>query len=76
MEWTEEHEGFRRAGREVIDREIELYVDVWEEAGAFPAHRLFEALGSHGMRLGNEGGWGCDRRALVATGGASRQGER
>jgi citronellyl-CoA dehydrogenase len=61
---TEEHDMFRKTVRDVIDNEINPYVDEWEEAGQFPAHELFPKLGALGI-LGLEydpeyGGQGAD----------------
>ncbi|MGH9095015.1 MAG: acyl-CoA dehydrogenase family protein, partial [Acidimicrobiales bacterium] len=72
MEWTEDHEGFRRSVRGVVDREIEPYVDEWEEAGIFPGHQLFKTLGTAGL-LGLEydpafGGQGADHSYTVILG--------
>src|SRR3954468_21424668 len=49
MEWTAEHEMFRKTVRGVVEREIEPYVDEWEAAGIFPAHELFPKLGEAGL---------------------------
>jgi citronellyl-CoA dehydrogenase len=49
MRLTEEHEALRRTVRRLIDREIDPFVDEWEEAGRFPAHELFAKLGCAGL---------------------------
>ena len=64
MQFTEEHEHFRKSVRRLVDEEINPYVDEWEEAGIFPAHSLFPKLGEIGA-LGLEydpefGGGGAD----------------
>ena len=64
MQFTEEHEHFRKSVRRLVDEEINPYVDEWEEAGIFPAHELFPKLGEIGA-LGLEydpdfGGGGAD----------------
>jgi len=64
MQFTEEHEHFRKSVRRLVDEEINPYVDEWEEAGIFPAHQLFPKLGEIGA-LGLEydpefGGGGAD----------------
>jgi citronellyl-CoA dehydrogenase len=41
MQFTDDHEAFRRSVRGVLDREIEPFVDEWEAAGAFPGHQLW-----------------------------------
>jgi citronellyl-CoA dehydrogenase len=48
MELTEEHEGIRRNVKAFIDKEINPYVDAWEDAGIFPAHELFKKMGDQG----------------------------
>src|SRR3954471_2041029 len=72
MEWTAEHDMFRKTARGVIEREIEPYVDEWEAAGIFPAHELFPKLGEAGL-LGIEydpayGGQGADHSYTVILG--------
>ena len=64
MQFTEEHEHFRKSVRRLVDEEINPHVDAWEEAGIFPAHELFPKLGEVGA-LGLEydpdfGGGGAD----------------
>lgn len=49
MEFTPEHEDFRRVVTEVVEKEINPYVDEWERTGAFPAHELFPKLGAVGI---------------------------
>lgn len=34
---------------QIIDQEINPYVDKWEEEGQFPAHRVFKILGNAGF---------------------------
>lgn len=34
---------------QIIDQEINPYVDQWEAEGKFPAHRIFKILGSAGF---------------------------
>jgi citronellyl-CoA dehydrogenase len=64
MEFTQEHEGIRRNVKTFIDREINPYVDEWEEAGIFPAHELFKKMGDQGYLGINKptkyGGMGLD----------------
>ena len=72
VQFTEDHEHFRRTARGVLAREVDPYVDQWEEAGAFPAHQVFAALGSAGL-LGVEydpayGGQGADHSYTVVLG--------
>ncbi|TWT09939.1 acyl-CoA dehydrogenase family protein [Reyranella sp. CPCC 100927] len=49
MQFTAEHEELRRTWRTVIDREINPYVDAWEQEGIFPAHAVFKKLGDAGL---------------------------
>jgi citronellyl-CoA dehydrogenase len=49
MQLTQEHEDFRRVVHEVVEKEINPYVDEWERAGIFPAHELFPRLGAVGI---------------------------
>jgi citronellyl-CoA dehydrogenase len=72
VQFTEDHEHFRQSVRGTIEREIAPYVDEWEEAGAFPGHRLFKALGDAGL-FGLEydtayGGQGADHSYTVVLG--------
>jgi citronellyl-CoA dehydrogenase len=70
--FTDDHELFRRTVREVLARAVEPHVDEWEEAGTFPAHDVFRALGDAGL-LGLEydpayGGQGADHSYTVVLG--------
>lgn len=72
MIFTEDHDRFRRSVRGIFEREIVPYVDQWEEAGAFPGHQLFPALGQAGL-FGVEydpayGGQGADHSYTVVLG--------
>jgi citronellyl-CoA dehydrogenase len=72
LHFTEDHDRFREAVRGTIAREIAPHVDEWEEAGAFPGHQLFKALGNAGL-LGVEydptyGGQGADHSYTVVLG--------
>ena len=72
MKFSEEHEQLRQVVRQVVDREINPYVDAWEAAGVFPAHELFGKLGALGL-LGLEydpayGGGGVDHTFTVVLG--------
>ena len=49
MLFTEEHAQLRESLRKFIDKEINPYVDAWEEAGIFPAHEVFRKLGALGF---------------------------
>ena len=70
--FTAEHDDLRAMIRDVVDREINPFVDEWEEAGIFPAHELWPKLGKLGL-LGLEyepglGGGGADHSHTVVLG--------
>jgi citronellyl-CoA dehydrogenase len=72
MLFTADHETFRHSVRGVLAREVVPHIEEWEAAGAFPAHRLFKALGAAGL-LGLEyspayGGQGADHSYTVILG--------
>ena len=72
IEFGPEHAQFRRSARGVIEREINPFIDEWEERGQFPAHQVFKALGDAGL-LGLEydpayGGQGADHSFTVVLG--------
>ena len=72
MHFTADHEAFRQAARGVLEREVVPHAPEWEEAGIFPAHQLFKALGTAGL-LGLEydpayGGQGADHSYTVILG--------
>jgi citronellyl-CoA dehydrogenase len=48
MLFTEEHELLRKSLRSFFEREINPYVDAWEEDRIFPAHEVFKKLGNEG----------------------------
>jgi citronellyl-CoA dehydrogenase len=69
---TDEHQIFRKTLRDLFEREIDPYVDAWEEARTFPAHELFPKLGAVGL-LGLEyeeayGGMAADHSFTVIAG--------
>ena len=49
MQRTQEHEALYQSLIRFIEREINPYVDAWEEAERFPAHELFRKMGSAGF---------------------------
>ncbi|XP_010180464.1 PREDICTED: probable acyl-CoA dehydrogenase 6, partial [Mesitornis unicolor] len=56
---------------EIIDKEINPFVDKWEEEGQFPAHKVFKTLGQAGF-LGVDkpteyGGMGLDFSYSIAV---------
>ncbi|XP_027749012.1 probable acyl-CoA dehydrogenase 6, partial [Empidonax traillii] len=44
-----QHRDLRAALRKIIDKEINPFVDKWEEEGQFPAHKVFKTLGQAGF---------------------------
>ena len=49
MKFTEEHEALRRTARQFVENNVNPHVDEWEEAGRFPAHKLFKQMGDLGL---------------------------
>ncbi|MEO1482853.1 MAG: acyl-CoA dehydrogenase family protein [Myxococcota bacterium] len=49
MIYTEQHREMQETLRKFIDKEINPYVDEWEEAQIFPAHEVFKKLGDQGF---------------------------
>ena len=49
MHFTHEHEEIRRTLKRFIDDEVNPYVDEWEAAEIFPAHKVFKRLGELGL---------------------------
>ncbi|XP_020834190.1 putative acyl-CoA dehydrogenase 6 isoform X2 [Phascolarctos cinereus] len=47
--YTEEHQALRASLRKIIDKEINPFVDKWEEERCFPAHHIFKILGQAGF---------------------------
>ncbi len=71
MRFTEEHQQIRRTARELVEKEINPYVDEWERAGQFPAHEVFKKMGKLGL-LGVHkpeayGGMGLDYSYQIAA---------
>lgn len=64
MDFSDEHDQFRATVRAFIDREINPYVDAWEEQRRYPAHELFPklaAIGALGLEYDEQyGGQGAD----------------
>jgi citronellyl-CoA dehydrogenase len=72
VHFTADHQAFRQAARGVLERDVVPHAQEWEEAGIFPAHELFKALGTAGL-LGLEydpayGGQGADHSYTVILG--------
>ncbi len=49
MLFTQEHEEIQRTLKRFIEKEINPYVDEWEEKEIFPAHQVFKGLGDLGL---------------------------
>jgi len=47
--FTKEHEMVRKAVRDFVNKEINPYVDEWEEKGIAPLHDLFKKMGDLGF---------------------------
>ena len=65
--YTEEHEAFRAAVREFVERELRPHANDWDEAGEFP-RELYEKAGAVGLlgagfpeRYGGLGTTTCSR---------------
>ena len=62
--FTDEHVELRRSLNKIIEKDINPYVDEWEEACRFPAHDVFKKLGNAGFLGLNKpteyGGMGLD----------------
>ncbi len=49
MYFTKDHEMVRKAVRDFVNKEINPYVDEWEEKGIAPLHDLFKKMGDLGF---------------------------
>ncbi|XP_018587424.1 probable acyl-CoA dehydrogenase 6 isoform X1 [Scleropages formosus] len=62
--YTREHFALKESLHKIIEKEINPFVDKWEEECMFPAHRVFKILGSAGFLGVNKpieyGGLGLD----------------
>ena len=62
--FTDEHAELRRSLNKIIEKDINPYVDEWEEQCRFPAHDVFKKLGDAGFLGLNKpteyGGMGLD----------------
>ncbi|NP_001090479.1 acyl-CoA dehydrogenase (3J649) L homeolog [Xenopus laevis] len=69
--YTPDHVAIRETLRKIIDTEINPYVNQWEEAGQFPAHKVFKILGNAGLLGVNKppeyGGMGLDFSYSIAV---------
>jgi len=68
--FREEHAELRISLNKLIEKEINPYVDEWENAKSFPAHEVFKKVGSAGFFGVNKptkyGGLGLDYSFSVA----------
>jgi citronellyl-CoA dehydrogenase len=49
MKLTDEHHNLKASIKKFVEREINPYVEEWEEQESFPAHELFKKLGDQGF---------------------------
>ncbi len=49
MKFTQEHEEIRHTVRSFVEKEINPFVEEWEEQPPFPAHALFKKMGNLGL---------------------------
>jgi citronellyl-CoA dehydrogenase len=49
MYFTKDHDMVRRAIKEFVNKEINPYMDEWEEQGIAPLHDLFKKMGDLGF---------------------------
>ncbi|XP_048779957.1 probable acyl-CoA dehydrogenase 6 [Ostrea edulis] len=68
--FSEEHQQLRDSLKKIIDKEINPYVEQWEQEGMFPAKKVFKTLGNAGL-LGvtkptEYGGLGLDYTYSIA----------
>ena len=68
--FTEDHGELRQSLNKFIEKEINPFVDEWENAESFPAHELLKKMGSAGFLGVNKpteyGGMGLDYSFSVA----------
>ncbi len=49
MQWTHEHLELKRTTKRIVDEHINPFVDEWEDACRFPAHKVMKTLGDAGL---------------------------
>lgn len=49
LTFTSQHDQLRETAKKIIEKDINPYIDKWEEQGGFPAHEVFKKLGSAGL---------------------------
>jgi len=68
--YEEEQKSMQKTVRKIIDEDINPYVDEWEAAGSYPAHKVFKKLGDAGLLGVNKpeeyGGMGLNFKFNVA----------
>ncbi len=68
--FTHEHLALQKSVRQLIEREINPYIEEWEDAEIFPAHQVFKTLGKAGFLGINKpvafGGMGLDYSFEIA----------
>ncbi len=69
--FTEQHVELRNTLNKIIEKDINPYVEQWENDGLFPAHQVFKKLGDAGFLGVNKpveyGGLGLDYSYSVAV---------
>nr|XP_033786998.1 probable acyl-CoA dehydrogenase 6 [Geotrypetes seraphini] len=69
--FSQEHNALQESLRKIIDKEINPFIDKWEEAGQFPAHKIFKILGQAGFlgvdKATEYGGMGLDFSYSIAV---------
>lgn len=48
MYFNSEHDVLRQTVRRFVDKEINPYMDEWEECGKMPLHDIFRKMGNSG----------------------------
>jgi citronellyl-CoA dehydrogenase len=49
MQFTDQHNEIRRTVSQFVEKEINPYVEEWEQEGIFPAHEVFKKAGDLGL---------------------------
>lgn len=64
LQYTTQHDSLRDTVRKIIEKDINPYVDQWEEEEDFPSHKIFKIFGENGLlgitRDPEYGGLGLD----------------
>jgi citronellyl-CoA dehydrogenase len=71
---TDEHKAIKRTALQIIEKEVNPYIDEWEANPPFPAHQVFKKFGEAGLLGINKpvefGGMGLDITYAMAFGEA------